>query len=65
MLIKNKSTCVNKEASDHTFLLLDRSVDTVTPLLHSFTYEGLLFDLFYISMVVKQDLIDKGSYSYE
>lgn len=65
VLLKNKSPTLDRQAPDLTFLLLDRSIDTVTPLIHNFSYEALLFDLFSISMVAKSDLNDKGSYSYE
>ena len=37
-LLKNQSPILSKEAQDITFLLLDRSIDTVTPLMHSFTF---------------------------
>ena len=33
--------------------------------MHSFTYEALLFDLFEVSMVSKNDLENKGTFSYE
>ena len=47
------------------FLLVDRSVDTVSPLIHYFSYECLLFDLFDICFAGLNDLEDKGQYSYE
>ena len=54
-----------KTAPDLTILLMDRSVDTVTPFIHYFTYEALLFDFFKISMTTKSDLEDQGAFSYE
>lgn len=38
ILVKNKSTILKKGAKDITYLLLDRSIDPITPLLHYFTY---------------------------
>lgn len=65
ILLDNRSPSLSKSAPDLTVLLLDRSVDTVTPFIHYFTYESLLFDFFTISMVTKSELQDKGAYSYE
>ena len=65
ILLQNRSPYLSKSAPDLTILLLDRSIDTVTPFIHSFTYESLLFDFFQINMVTKADLEDKGAYSYE
>jgi hypothetical protein len=64
ILLQNRSPNLNKDAGDLTILMLDRSIDTVTPFIHYFTYEALLFDFFTISMVTKSELKDKGSYSY-
>ena len=38
ILLENRSPCIQKNAPDITFLLLDRSIDTVTPFIHSFSY---------------------------
>lgn len=38
ILLENRSPSITKNAPDIVFLLLDRSIDTVTPFIHSFTY---------------------------
>lgn len=65
ILLENRSPNLVKTAPDLTILLMDRSVDTVTPFIHYFTYEALLFDFFKISMTTKSDLEDQGAFSYE
>jgi hypothetical protein len=45
MLLNRKSECLHKDATDITIFLLDRTIDPITPLLHTFTYEALLFDV--------------------
>lgn len=65
ILVKNKSKNLQKSAKDITYLVLDRSIDPITPLLHYFTYEALLFDLFMVDFVGKAELKDQGAYSYE
>ena len=64
-LVENKSFIVNRYASDVTLLLFDRSVDAVTPLMHGFSYEAMLFDLMKISYESKDQLQDKECYSFE
>jgi len=59
ILLENRSPNLSKNAPDLTILMMDRSVDTVTPFLHYFTYESLLFDFFKVSMTTKSNLQDK------
>ncbi len=49
ILLENKSEKISKEAPEIVFLLLDRSVDPITPLLHSFTYESMYNDILKVS----------------
>jgi hypothetical protein len=65
ILIENKSTKIDKNASDVIFLLLDRSVDTVSPFMHYFTYESMLFDLERVHLTQAKDMQSKSEYSYE
>ena len=44
---------------------MDRSVDTVSPLIHYFSFESLLFDLFNVHLSGIEEVEDKGNYSYE
>ena len=64
-MIENKSSIIDKKAEEVVFLIVDRSVDTVSPLIHYFSYECLLFDLFDVCFTGVNDLEDKGKYSYE
>ena len=45
VLLKNKSRTVNPQAEDVELIILDRSLDPITPLLHDLRYESMLFDL--------------------
>ncbi len=56
---------MNRNASDVTFFFLDRSVDAVTPLMHAFTYESLLFDFMKVSFEGKENIENKEYYSFE
>ena len=56
ILIENKSSVIDKKAECVVFLIMDRSVDTVSPLIHYFSYECLLFDLFDICLAGVNDL---------
>lgn len=40
-----KESVVNENAETIDVLILDRSIDPVTPLLHDLFYESMLFDL--------------------
>ena len=44
-LKKSNSSVLNKEAGKITILILDRSIDALTPLLHDFYYQPMLYDL--------------------
>ncbi len=40
-----KSNAIDPNAPDLTFFVVDRSVDVVTPVLHGYSYESLLYDI--------------------
>lgn len=44
-LKKENSNLLDKEAGKITLLILDRSIDALTPLLHDFYYQPMLYDL--------------------
>lgn len=37
-LLEAKSTAIDPSSNDITFLVVDRSIDVVTPLLHGYAY---------------------------
>jgi hypothetical protein len=44
-LLENKSLAVREDAPDVTIYLTDRSIDIITPLIHGYAYESLLYDI--------------------
>jgi syntaxin-binding protein 1 len=46
-----KSSILSENAENVEVLLIDRSIDPVTPLLHDFFYESMLFDLENLQLV--------------
>jgi syntaxin-binding protein 1 len=50
MLHKNKSNVINPQAEDIEVIILDRSLDPITPLLHNLRYESMLFDLLQLQL---------------
>ena len=44
-LLDASSSAIDPSAPDLTFLVVDRSIDIITPLLHGYSYEGLLYDI--------------------
>ncbi len=46
-------------------MLFDRSIDAITPLLHSFTYEAILFDLAKVAFEGSPKLEDKQYYNFK
>ncbi len=64
-MLANKSHLLKPEADDITILIFDRSIDPITPLLHSFTYEAILFDLAKVAFEGSQKLEDKQYYNFK
>lgn len=44
-LLDSKSHAIDPNASDLTIFVVDRSVDAITPIIHGYSYESLLYDL--------------------
>lgn len=44
-LLDNKCASLDKSVADISFYIADRSLDPLTPLIHSLTYESMLLDL--------------------
>jgi len=44
-LLDAKSPAIKANAQDLTIYITDRSIDVITPLLHGYAYESLLYDL--------------------
>jgi hypothetical protein len=44
-LLDASSSAIDPAAPDLTILVVDRSIDFITPLLHGYSYEGLLNDI--------------------
>ena len=47
---------INREKSNLTIVIVERSFDVMTPLLHEFTYQAMMHDLL--------PLMDNGKYQY-
>lgn len=56
-LLENKSSAIKQDASDVTIYITDRSIDIITPLIHGYAYESLLYD---ISDFSKESEADKS-----
>ena len=54
-LLDSSSIAIDPKAPDLTILVVDRSIDVVTPLLHGYSYQGLLYDI----------LDEKGNLAFE
>lgn len=50
MLYRNKAEVVSQEAPDIDIVVVDRSLDPITPLMHDLHFEAMLFDLFDIEL---------------
>lgn len=46
MLHKNKAGVIKETAKDIDIIVVDRSLDPMTPLMHDLHFEAMLFDLF-------------------
>jgi hypothetical protein len=55
-LLEAKSSAITADASDLTFFITDRSIDIITPLLHGYAYESLLYDLLEIGKEGKKGI---------
>lgn len=53
-LKNNNSPEINKNAGDAYLIIIDRSIDPLTPVMHDFYYQPLLYDIF----KVKNDKIE-------
>ena len=57
---KEDNICLDSQSGPITVMVIDRSFDVVTPLIHDFFYQGMLYDL----LNVENDILeyeDKGS----
>lgn len=44
-LLESKSQAIDPNAFDLTVFVVDRSIDVITPTIHGYAYESLLYDL--------------------
>lgn len=44
-LLDSNSTAINPNAPDLTFFVVDRSIDVISPIIHGYAYESLLYDI--------------------
>lgn len=55
-LLDAKSSALTPDAPDLTFFITDRSIDIITPLIHGYAYESLLYDLLEIGKEGKKGI---------